>query len=126
MKALQVWIDGREIGIYVPPKDGHFSAMLGNIPRTYMRAFVSAGNGSEGWQWQLPDLKEGETISFRMIDAKRRAGRRPQSKWKYSAEEIAERTRLAREGYARAMKERSEVEARKARTTLRASKREKK
>ena len=43
--------------------------MLANVPRTYMRAFASAGNERVTYRWQLPDVGEGNVVSFRMIDA---------------------------------------------------------
>jgi hypothetical protein len=70
MKALEVSIDGKVIGTYVPPKGSTFAAMVANIPRRYMRAHLTSGNNTETWQWQLPDVKHGQTISFRMVEAK--------------------------------------------------------
>src|SRR3972149_4996358 len=67
MKALEVCIDGQVVGLYVPPAGKTFAAMLGNIPRTYMRAHVTSGTDEESWKWQLPDVKEGQVISFRGI-----------------------------------------------------------
>ena len=69
MKALEVSVDGKVIGIFVPAADKSFVAGVGNIPGSYMRAHVMSGNETEHWQWQLPDVNEGQTISFRMIEA---------------------------------------------------------
>jgi hypothetical protein len=30
--------------------------MLANVPMTYMRSFVTVGNGHESRRWQLPDI----------------------------------------------------------------------
>ena len=55
VKALEVSIDGKLVGNYVPPAGKTFSAVLANVPKTYMRAQVfSGGPDSETWQWQLP------------------------------------------------------------------------
>ena len=35
MKAHEVSIDGKVIGVYIPPEGEPFAAMIGNIPRTY-------------------------------------------------------------------------------------------
>jgi len=42
--------------------------MLANVPMTYMRPFVTAGNGHESRRWQLPDIEEGQHLSCRMVD----------------------------------------------------------
>jgi len=42
MKALEVSIDGRVIGVFIPPDDQPFSAMIANVPKTYMRAQILA------------------------------------------------------------------------------------
>jgi hypothetical protein len=67
-KALEVTIDGKIIGVYVPGSGRCFSAILGNIPRKYMRAQVLSSSDQDNWYWQLPDINEGQTISFRMIE----------------------------------------------------------
>jgi hypothetical protein len=64
MKALEVSIDGKVIGVFVTPEGEAFSAMIANIPKTCMRAQVLASSDAERWQWQLPDVQEGEVISF--------------------------------------------------------------
>jgi hypothetical protein len=78
MKALEVLVNGEFVGLYVPPEGECFGVVLGNVPRTYMRAQVSAGSKTESWYWQLPDIKEGETISFRLVEAAGREGVPPQ------------------------------------------------
>ena len=78
MYALEVSIDGKLVGVYVPPSDSPFAAMVGNIPRTYMRAHIMTGNDKESWQWQLPDIQPGQCISFRLIEAPVGSGVPPQ------------------------------------------------
>lgn len=106
MKALEVSIDGTAIGIFVPPAGKPFVAGVGNIPGTYMRAHITSGNDTELWQWQLPDVNEGQTISSRMVEADAGSGIPPQFVRQRDLEEIAEIKRLAKEGYAQAMRER--------------------
>ncbi len=106
MKALEVSIDGNVIGVFVPPEGAPFAAMVGNIPRSYMRAHIMSGNDNESWQWQLPDVNEGQEISFRMIEAAPGSGIPPQNVQQRDPEEIAETKRLAEEAFARAMRER--------------------
>lgn len=78
MKALEVLVNDEVIGLFVPPEGECFSVMVANVPRTYMRAQVMSGNKTENWYWQLPDIKEDETISFRLVEANGRAGIPPQ------------------------------------------------
>jgi|SRR5215204_45845 len=106
MKALEVSIDGKVVGVFVPPDGETFSAGLANIPKTYMRAQVFSGNDLEHWQWQLPDVQEGQVISFRMIEAEREVGIPPHRVSKRDPGEVAENKKLAKEAYERAMRER--------------------
>jgi len=111
MKALEVSVDGRVIGVFVPPEGESFVASVGNIPRSYMRAQILSGNDQENWQWQLPDINEGQTISFRMVDAAPGSGIPPHRVSQRDPVEVAETKRRAAEGYARAMKERESENA---------------
>src|SRR5258708_666711 len=107
MKALEVSIDGKVIGLFVPPRGSTFAAMIGNIPRRYMRAQIMSGNETESWQWQLPDVKSGQQISFRMVEAKKGSGTPPHFVRPRQPTEVSETKRLATEAYAKAMKDRS-------------------
>jgi len=106
MKAIEVSLNGKVIGVYIPPDDQPFSVMMANIPRSYIRAQVLASDDEERWQWQLPDIQEGEIISFRMIEAERENGVRPHRVTKRDPEEVAEYKRLGKEAYERVMRER--------------------
>jgi hypothetical protein len=69
MRALQVSIDGRIFGVFCVPDEAPLLAMCGNIPRTYMRAHIMTGTDTESWQWQMPDVQEGECIEFLITEA---------------------------------------------------------
>ena len=73
-KSIEVSVDGKVIGVFVPPEGESFAAMIGNIPRSYMRAQIMTGTELERWQWQLPDIQEGQVISFRMLSAQLGSG----------------------------------------------------
>jgi len=105
MNALEVLINGKRIGIYVPPEGSSFAAMVGNIPRTYMRAHIMTGNDAESWQWQLPDIKPGQLISFRQIKAPTGSGVPPQFARPRDPGEVAENEREAKKLYAKAKRE---------------------
>jgi hypothetical protein len=67
-KALEVTIDGKIIGLYVPGAGKCFSASLGNWPKTHMEAHVHSGSDQEDWHWELPNINEGQIISFKIIE----------------------------------------------------------
>jgi hypothetical protein len=71
-----------------------------------MRAQIMSASDTESWHWQLPDVKEGETISFRMVEAAPGTGVPPESVQQRDPEEIAETKRRAEEAFDEAMKER--------------------
>ncbi len=105
MNALEVSIDGKLVGVYVPPSDSPFAAMVGNIPRTYMRAHIMTGNDKESWQWQLPDIQPGQCISFRLIEAPVGSGVPPQFVRPRDPQEVDENKREAKKMYAKAKRE---------------------
>jgi len=105
MNALEVSIDGKRVGVYVPPEGSTFAAMVANIPRTYMRAHIITGNDIERWQWQLPDIKPGQRISFRLIAAPVGSGVPPQFVRPHDPREVEENKREARKMYAKAKRE---------------------
>ena len=103
MKALEVSIDGKVVGI--PHEGQSFAAMLGNVPLTYMRAHVVSHNEAESWQWQLPDVQEGQLVSFRMVEAVPGSGVPPQLVRSRDPREVDDIKRKAQEAYARAKRE---------------------
>ena len=105
MKALEVLIDGKPIGVYVPPEGESFAAMVGNIPREYMRAHIMSGTDKESWQWQLPDIRPGQVISFRMVEAPVGSGIPPQYVRSRDPREVAKGKREAAKLYAKAERE---------------------
>ena len=105
MKALEVLVNGKAIGLYVPPEGECFSVILANVPRTYMRAQVMSGSKTENWQWQLPDINEGETITFRLVEANGRTGVPPQRIKPKDAKKTKTLKRKAAKAWTRAKKE---------------------
>src|SRR5216684_1677376 len=105
MNAVEVLINGKRVGICVPPKGSYFVARVGNIPRTYMRAHIMTSNDVESWQWQLPDIKPGQLISFRQIKAPTGSGVPPQIVRPRDPREVADKKREAKKLYAKAKRE---------------------
>lgn len=102
MKALEVSMDGELVGVYVPPSGASFTAMVGNIPQKYMRAQILTSTDEESWQWQLPDIQPGHTISFRMTEAVAGSGIPPQFVRPRDPGEVAETKKAAAKAYAKA------------------------
>jgi hypothetical protein len=114
MNALEVSIDGKRIGIFVPPDGACFAAMVGNVPRRYMRAHIMTGNDAESWQWQLPNIRPGHRISFRLVKAPVGSGVLPQFIRPRDPKEVAESKREAKKLYARAKRKMAETERKRA------------
>jgi hypothetical protein len=105
MNALEVSIDRKRIGIYVPPEGCSFAAMVGNVPRKYMRAHIMTGNDAERWQWQLPNIKPCQRISFRLVTAPAGSGVPPQFIRPRDPREVMESKRETKKLYAKAKRE---------------------
>jgi hypothetical protein len=105
MNALEVSINRKRIGIYVPPEGCTFAAMVGNIPRRYMRAHIMTGNDAVSWQWQLPNIKPGQRISFRLVKAPVGSGVPARFIRPRDPREVVENTREAKKLYAKAKRE---------------------
>jgi hypothetical protein len=100
-----VLINGKRVGVYVPPAGCTFSAMVGNIPRTYMRAHIMTGNDSENWQWQLPDIRHGQLISFRLVKAPVGSGVPAQFVRPRDSREVERTRKAAQTAYAKVRRE---------------------
>jgi len=105
MNALEVLINRKRVGVYVPPVGCTFAAMLGNIPRTYMRAHIMTGNDVENWQWQLPDIQPGQLISFRLVEAPVGSGVPPQFVRPRDSREVGRSRKVAKKTYAKVRRE---------------------
>ena len=102
MNAVEVLINRKRVGVYVPPEGCTFAAMVGNIPRRYMRAHIMAGNDAESWQWQLPDIQPGQLISFRLVKAAVGSGVPPQFVRPRDPREVEGTRKAAKKAYAKA------------------------
>lgn len=71
MKALEISIDGVIVGIFVPPAyGGHVHVALRNGPQNSILANFH--------DLDLPEVREGQRISFRMIESPVDADAEPQ------------------------------------------------
>jgi len=114
MNAVEVLINRKRVGVYVPPEGCTFSAMVGNIPRTYMRAHIMTGNDSENWQWQLPDIQPGQLISFRLVQAPVGSGVPPQFVRPREPREVELTRKAAKKAYAKVRREMAATKRNKA------------
>lgn len=90
MRALQVSIEGRVVGIYASPDQAPFWAVIGNIPRDYMRGSIMLNTPTESWQWQLPDMQEGECVEFCLTEADPESVSPPHYVRRHAIEEVAD------------------------------------
>ena len=89
----------------MPPEGSTFAAMVGKVPRTYMRAHIMTGNDAESWQWQLPNIKPGQRISFRLVKAPPGSGVPPQFVRPRDPREVEENRKEAKKLSAKAKRE---------------------
>ncbi len=89
-KALEIKIDGKLFGTFVPPEGSSFGVMMGNIFQTHMKVQVTTGTREEEWYWKLPDIAENQEITFRMVEAEPGSGIPPASVVPVEAEELAD------------------------------------
>ncbi len=71
-----------------------------------MRVQICSGSDTENWHWQLPDISEGQVISFKMVDAPENSGIPPGRVLPRDPEKNEELKRLARESHKQAKRER--------------------
>jgi hypothetical protein len=64
-----------------------------------------SGNDAESWQWQLPDIRPGQLISFRLVEAPIGSGVPPQFVRPRDPREVEETKREARKAYATVQRE---------------------
>ena len=101
--ALEVWLGRKKIRTCLAAPGGYVvGASLANVPRTYMRAFVSSSSDKEEHFWQLPDIAENQRVSFRLVrvasgDAPLRIRRR-------TASELRRLRAQGKRAYARAVR----------------------
>lgn len=105
MNAVEVSINRKRVGVYVPPEGCTFVARVGNIPRSYMRAHIATGNDAENWQWQLPDIQPGQVISFRLVEAPVGSGVPPQFVRPRDPREVERTRKAAKRAYAKVRRE---------------------
>ncbi|MES2820974.1 MAG: hypothetical protein V4812_18520 [Pseudomonadota bacterium] len=102
-RAIEVLVDGQRVKLLQAPDGGPASVQLANVPRDHMRAWAHASSDDEAWQWQLPDIQDGQTISFRVIQAEQHEITPPQEVEKRDPEQVAEGKQRAKEWLKAAM-----------------------
>jgi hypothetical protein len=78
MKALEVLIDGISIGVFVPPLGAGFVAGLTNGAEETIEAEVSCTGSKRSLSWHLPAIRNGQRISFKMVESPVSGGTEPQ------------------------------------------------
>jgi hypothetical protein len=71
-KALEVTIDQKIIGIYVPSDGKQFVAELESDPEVCTNLMVVSGSDQETWYWYIDNIAKDSIVSFRMIETAER------------------------------------------------------
>jgi hypothetical protein len=71
-KALEVTIDQKIIGIYVPSAGNSFAAELECEPEDCTNLMVVSGTDQETWYWYIDNIGKDSIVSFRMIETDER------------------------------------------------------
>jgi hypothetical protein len=68
--GVDVFVNGKKWGRCGYAENGAFTLMVGNLPSLTkeFRAFCMAGNETESWHYQFPDMKAGDKITFKIVE----------------------------------------------------------
>ena len=68
--GVDVFVNGTKWGRCGHAENGAFTLMVGSLPSLpqEFRAFCMAGNETESWYYQFPDMKVGDKITFKIIE----------------------------------------------------------
>ncbi len=68
--GVDVLVNGKKWARCGTAENGAFTLMAGNLPSrpTEFRAFCMAGNETESWHYQFPDLQVGDKITFKIVE----------------------------------------------------------
>jgi len=109
-RAIEVLIDGKRVGLLQGRGGKSVGINVGNIPKDHMRVWANSNDDEESWYWQMPDVQDGQTVSFRIIEAEEHEISKPYQKEKRDPEEVAKSKMEARKLFKKAMKEKAERE----------------
>ncbi|WP_137010776.1 hypothetical protein [Ectopseudomonas oleovorans] len=96
-RAIEVLLDGKRVMLLQAPDGGPASVQLANVQENYMRAWAHASSDEEVWRWQLPNIQDGQAISFRVIQAEADDISPPQEVEKRDPEQVAAGKQRAKE-----------------------------
>ena len=101
-RAIEVLVDGERVGVLQARNGNPVAVTVGNIPKDHMRVWAHGSDDEETWYWQMPDVYDGQTVSFRVIESDSLEISKPYEVEERDPEEVADIKRRAREGYQRA------------------------
>jgi len=104
-RAIEVLINGKRVGVLQARGGSPVGGMVGNIPSDHMRVYAHGSDDHETLHWQMPDIPDGETVLFRVIDVEESEVSKPYKVKKRDPKEVAENKRIAREMRKKAMAE---------------------
>jgi hypothetical protein len=109
-RAIEVLIDGERVGLLQARGGNPVGVSVGNIPRDHMRVWATGSDDTETWYWQMPDVADGQMVSFRVVEIEDNEISKPYQIEKRDPEEVAENKRIAKEMYKKAMQEKADSE----------------
>jgi hypothetical protein len=70
VSGVDIFVNGKKWGRCGHAENGAFTLMVGNLPSRpkEFRAFCMAGNETESWHYQFPDMKAGDKITFKIVE----------------------------------------------------------
>ena len=104
-RAIEVLVNGKRAGILQARSGSPVGVTVANIPNDHMRVWAYGSDDEETWYWQMPDIQDGETVSFRVIEANESEISKPYEIEKRDPEEVAESKRRAKEMREKALQE---------------------
>ena len=102
-RAIEVLVNGERVGI-LQARDGKpVGVTVGNVPRDHMRVWATGSDDHETWHWQMPDIPDGDEVSFRVIDALETEISKPYQIERRDPKEVEESKKRAKDMYRQAM-----------------------
>jgi hypothetical protein len=68
-RAIEVLVNGKRVGLLQARGGKPVGLAIGNLPSDHMRVWAHGSDDEEKWFWQMPDVPDGQLVSFRVIQA---------------------------------------------------------
>ncbi len=102
-RAIEVLIDSKRVGLLQARGEKPVGVTVANIPKDHMRVWANGSDDIETWYWQMPDVADGQTVQFRIMEVENDEISKPYIIEKRDPEEVAKKKKRAQEMYEKAM-----------------------